>query len=57
MTQPTAIEVVRRRREDARLREEIALLRTLVESMALGLTVDEMPENEAALLNEILDRI
>ncbi len=37
--------------------ERIRLLRSLVESMAMGLTVDEMPDEEADLLNEILDSI
>jgi hypothetical protein len=37
--------------------DRIRLLRSLVESMAMGLTVDEMPDEEADLLNEILDSI
>ena len=57
MHQPIALDVHRRSRENAILRRENTLLRCLVESMAMGLTVDEMPENEALLLDEILDSI
>ena len=57
MHQPIALDVHRRRRENTILRRENTLLRSLVESMAMGLTVDEMPENEALLLDEILDTI
>jgi hypothetical protein len=35
---------------------EIALLRRLVLSMALGLADDEMPDDERARLHEILNR-
>jgi hypothetical protein len=53
----TALDERRRTRETTILRRENLLLRSLVESMAIGLTVDEMPEPEALMLNEILDSI
>jgi hypothetical protein len=43
--------------EHVRLVDQIVLLRSLVESMAIGLRIEEMPVEEAALLTDILDTI